>query len=164
MKKTIGILVIIVLVALSLYLYNNRYVNTNDNLTNEINQVEETNEVNETEENKVHEEIFKDEKELQHLTIEDFDFEIKKYDKVIVELYTNWCTTCQKKATMLKEFADENTDTIKVFVVNCEVERALKERYGVDHYPTILAFKNGEKINKLVGYNSKEDILALFKN
>jgi thioredoxin 1 len=80
---------------------------------------------------------------------------------VIVDFYGTWCMPCKMLAPVLAEFAEENEGTIKVGKVNVDEEGELAAQFGIMSIPTVMVFKNGEKVNSTVGFCTKADLEAL---
>lgn len=87
--------------------------------------------------------------------IEDFDNEIK--NEVIVDFYADWCGPCKMLAPILEE-SDFN-----VLKVNVDDFRDLAIKYGIMSIPTLIKFKDGEEVKKVIGFKTKEELEEEFK-
>ncbi|KAF3942040.1 hypothetical protein ABW19_dt0201264 [Dactylella cylindrospora] len=67
-------------------------------------------------------------------------------DGWFVKFYAPWCSHCQAMAPAWKTLGYEMQGTLNIGEVNCEVDRRLCKEAQVAAYPTIIFFKNGEKI------------------
>ena len=89
----------------------------------------------------------------------DFDKLIKN-DKVLVDFYADWCGPCRMISPIVEEIAKENND-LQVVKVNVDNFEAIERKYGIMSIPTLIVFKNGEEVNKNIGYISKDEIIKL---
>lgn len=96
-----------------------------------------------------------------NLTEANFEQEIKE-GKVLVDFWAAWCGPCQMLSPIVEEVAEEEDD-LKVGKVNVDEQPALAMRFGIASIPTLLLFKDGELVNKSVGYMDKMDLLDFIK-
>ena len=98
-----------------------------------------------------------------NLTKSTFEEEVLKSEKpVLVDFWAAWCGPCKMLMPIVEELS-ETQDEIKVCKVNVDDEPQLAMQFKVMTIPTLIAFKKGEVIGKLVGVQSKEKILSLFE-
>lgn len=81
---------------------------------------------------------------------------------VLLDFWATWCGPCKMIAPLIEEIAIENEGKIKVGKVNVDEQEELAVMFSISAIPTIVALRDGEVINKIVGLKSKEDILKLF--
>ena len=79
---------------------------------------------------------------------------------VLVDFWAEWCGPCKKLSPLLDEIADEMGDQVKVAKVNVDNERALGMMYQIMSIPTVLLFKNGQKVDEFVGLRPKSEIVS----
>lgn len=87
--------------------------------------------------------------------IEDFDEIIK--EEIIVDFYADWCGPCKMIGSVLEE-----TD-FNILKVNVDDFQELAIRYGVMSIPTLIKFKDGNEVKKIIGFRSKEELEEEFK-
>ena len=74
---------------------------------------------------------------------------------MIIDFWATWCGPCQMVGPMIEELATEFDGRIIIGKVNVDENSDLPSQYGIRNIPTILFFKNGQVVNKLVGVQSK---------
>jgi thioredoxin 1 len=74
---------------------------------------------------------------------------------LVVDFWATWCGPCRMVAPIISELAEKYDG--RIAVGKCDVEEAedLAADFGIRNIPTILFFKNGEVVDKLVGAVSK---------
>jgi len=101
--------------------------------------------------------------EVLKVTSKNFEEEVLQSEKtVLVDFYADWCGPCRMLAPIMQEIASENND-IKVVKVNIDESQDLAEKYDVMSIPTTVVIKNGQEIDRTVGYVGKETILNMVK-
>ena len=82
---------------------------------------------------------------------------------VLVDFWAYWCGPCMVQTPILNEIIMERPDQMKICKVNIDEEFQLVSDYQVFSIPTLLFFRNGKLLKKLVGVQTKETILDLLK-
>ena len=70
---------------------------------------------------------------------------------VLVDLWAPWCAPCRMIAPALESIAKEKAGRLRVVKVNVDENPAIAERFGVQGIPTLLVFKAGREIDRIVG-------------
>lgn len=96
------------------------------------------------------------------IEITDANFEevVLKSDKpVLVDFWATWCGPCIMMAPVIDELAGEFADTAVVGKLDVDANRATAAKFGVMSIPTLILFKGGEAVDKVVGVSAK-NVLA----
>lgn len=92
------------------------------------------------------------------ITNENFEDEVVKSDiPVLVDFWASWCGPCKMLAPIIEELAREYEGKVKVGKVNVDDEAELSLRFNILSIPTVILFKEGKEVNRLVGFSMKED-------
>ncbi|MCA9835013.1 MAG: thioredoxin [Thermomicrobiales bacterium] len=88
-----------------------------------------------------------------------FENEVINSDKpVLVDFWAPWCGPCRMVGPVLEEIADENSD-VKIVKVNVDENQQYAGKLGVFNIPTMIIYKGGQPVDKLVGAMPKQQIL-----
>ncbi len=87
---------------------------------------------------------------------EDFEREVLNADKpVLVDFYADWCGPCRQLAPTIEQLVAQYEGRAVVSKVNIDRHSELAGRYGIQSIPTILFFKDGQEVGRLVGVHSE---------
>ena len=90
----------------------------------------------------------------------DFNDKILKSDKpVLVDFWAPWCGPCKMVAPELEAVASEYEDKAIVAKINVDEQQQLASQYDVMSIPTLLILKDGQEIERLVGYRPRKDLM-----
>lgn len=78
---------------------------------------------------------------------------------VVVDLWAEWCGPCKMIAPILEEIAVEHGDKIAVRKLNVDDSPTAARNFQVMSIPTLIVFKDGEPVKRLVGAKGKHQLL-----
>jgi thioredoxin 1 len=78
---------------------------------------------------------------------------------VLVEVGAEWCPPCRAMQPVLTALSQEYRDRLRVFTVDADVELAIVARFDVVGLPTLLVFRDGQLVKRLVGARSKHRLV-----
>ena len=78
---------------------------------------------------------------------------------VLLDFYANWCGHCQKLLPLLDEVAVEMDVKLNVMKVNVDENREFAQKFEIKGLPTMLLFKAGSEVDRLIGFMPKEKII-----
>jgi len=76
---------------------------------------------------------------------------------VLVDFWASWCGPCRMVAPVIDQIAEEYEGKVTVGKVNVDSEGTLAAEYAVVSIPTVILFKDGKQVDKLVGAHSFDD-------
>jgi len=96
-----------------------------------------------------------------HVSDNSFDAQVLKSDvPVLTDFWAEWCGPCKVIAPMLEQIAQEYDGRIKIAKIDVDENNQVAMRLGVQSIPTLILFKNGLAVERLVGSLPKERLLS----
>lgn len=83
---------------------------------------------------------------------------LKNEGLVVVDFFATWCAPCQMLAPVLIELDKKYGDEVEFYKVNIDESEDAAIRYGVSSVPTLIFFKNGEEIDRQVGFADEDEL------
>lgn len=97
---------------------------------------------------------------IVHGTDKSFSSEISE-GLVLVDFWAPWCGPCKMIAPVLEELDGEMSSKIKIVKVDVDENQETASNFGIMSIPTLVLFKDGQPVDKVVGFNPKEALVEL---
>jgi thioredoxin 1 len=97
---------------------------------------------------------------IKELTDGDFHQEVEKSEiPYVVDFWAIWCAPCSMVAPIMEEIAKDFDGKIQVGKVNVDNEIKTANEFGIQNIPTIVIFKQGKEVERIIGAVPKEHIV-----
>lgn len=95
---------------------------------------------------------------VMHVSASDFEEEVlKEKGVVVVDFWATWCGPCKMQSPVIEELSEEMSD-VEFFKVDVDENKETAQEFGIMSIPTLLIKKDGEVVDKLVGFHSKDQL------
>ena len=96
-----------------------------------------------------------------HINDNSFDEEVLKSTvPVLADFLAEWCGPCRTIAPVLEEIAQEYDGRLKIAKIDVDENPEAPARFGIQGIPTLILFKDGEPVERLVGAMPKDRLLS----
>jgi thioredoxin 1 len=97
------------------------------------------------------------------LNNESFKTEISGDKPILVDFWAQWCQPCRMMAPVVDSVADEFDGRAKIGKLNIDDFGMVAAEYGVMSIPTLILFKSGQPVERVIGVRPKEEIKKLIE-
>src|SRR5919199_5814113 len=97
------------------------------------------------------------------MAVSDPSFEnefVKSNKPVLVDFWAEWCGPCRMIAPTLEQIAEEYADSLKIAKLDVDNNPQTQWKFGVQSIPTLILFKDGKEVERLIGFMPKERLLS----
>ena len=95
---------------------------------------------------------------LKHVSNRDEFYELIKEGTVLVDFFATWCGPCKMLSPVLEQLSEE-IDTL-ILKVDVDEVGAVAAQFGIQAVPTLMLFKNGQRVDVRMGYQNKNQLLS----
>ena len=99
--------------------------------------------------------------EVLEITDETFEKEVLSEKMLtLVDFWATWCGPCRKLAPLIDEIAEEYAGKVKFVKIKADENLKTAQKYSISGVPTLLIFKNGEPVERIVNMVPKSIITS----
>ena len=100
--------------------------------------------------------------DLKEVSDSSFEKDVLGSDKpVLVDFWAEWCAPCRMLAPTVEAVAEHYGDSASVVKLNVDENSSTAQRYGIKGIPTLILFRDGKEVERVVGATSKESIMRM---
>ena len=100
---------------------------------------------------------------IQILKTENFSNSVQE-GLTLVDFFAEWCGPCKMLSPILEELAEEMKETVKVAKVDIDESQDIAINMQVTSVPTLVLFKEGEEVKRVVGLKDKDSLKQLIES
>lgn len=76
----------------------------------------------------------------------------------LTDFWAEWCGPCKMQSPIIEELAEESDGSVSYYKLDVDANQEVPRQFGIMSIPTLLIKKDGEVVDTLIGYHSKEQI------
>ena len=90
---------------------------------------------------------------------------LKKHNFVLLDIFATWCGPCKMLMPIIDQVADhfKNDDKVNIVKMDGDQNGQYLENNDVNSYPTVILYKDGEEVERFVGFKDKDFIVNFIK-
>ena len=98
--------------------------------------------------------------DVKDVTDQDFESQVVGAETpVLVDFWAEWCVPCHMVSPVVEEIGNEKGETLKVAKLNIDENPQATRTYGVMSIPSLILFKGGQEVARVIGAKPKDAIL-----
>ena len=102
--------------------------------------------------------------ELEHVNSENFEEKVNSGKITLVDFFATWCGPCKMLGPVLEQVADEVKEKANIVKLDIDESLDLAKQFGVMSVPTMVIFKDGKEVDRIVGLRQKGQIIDAINN
>ena len=99
-----------------------------------------------------------------HVNKNNFESVRNSEKPVLLDFYADWCGPCRMMAPIVEKLAEEMAGEAVIGKLNVDDCEEIAMKYGVMNIPTVILFKNGQEVNRVIGAQSQEVLEKLVRS
>ncbi len=89
---------------------------------------------------------------VKEVTDQNFEEDVLKAEMpVLIDFWAPWCGPCQMVSPVIEKLSDGYVDKVEFYKMNVDEAPTTAQSYGIMSIPTLMLFKNGQKIDEIIG-------------
>ncbi len=101
---------------------------------------------------------------IHHIRKEDFEREVlHSAEPVVLDFYADWCGPCRRETKILEDLDEKMGGSIKICKSNVDEDPEFAEMFSVETIPSLIFYKNGEKMGQFSGILDREGIRRMLE-
>ena len=97
---------------------------------------------------------------VQHFTKDTFQASVL----VLVDFWAQWCGPCQMLGPVIEQLGSEMDGKAVVGKVDIDEQPELRDQYGIMSIPTLIVFKDGKEVSRVLGVQPKQALVQMIEN
>jgi thioredoxin 1 len=101
---------------------------------------------------------------MQVLNTEELKAKVAGGTTLVIDFFAEWCGPCKMLSPILESIAPEFEGKLEIVKVDIDEAADAAQEYGVQSVPTLVFIKDGKEVERMVGFQSKDSLVAKFNS